>query len=166
MPQPGRMIQRRLLSIYIAIGILGAFCTVLVSPFLWVVLVAHFHNLNTKADIRALNRAQTVFFREHERFAESIQELDVSLRDRDMVSSVYSTHPETDFVVNFVSSLENLGTSHKGAVKVVSTRLTAASTDAYEMVTIICAAEAPEAMPNPRYEKGQLICGEGTIQVE
>lgn len=143
----------------------------LISPLLLVLIVSWLHDLTVKKDVTALNRAQEAYFLEHQQFADSVEKLNINLQDQYMIYSVYSTQQDGNAVFNYAISLENLVTSHIGAVFATSEREVTpnAVEREFQTLVILCASNRSGRggpLERPTYHNGQLACAQGTTEIK
>ncbi|EDX73920.1 hypothetical protein MC7420_5800 [Coleofasciculus chthonoplastes PCC 7420] len=116
--------------------------------------------------VGSMNRAQQAYYLTEQSFSRNIHDLGLGIQ-AETESYTYSTQTTGKAAFNYAISRHDQVPSYVGAVFVVpATDVDAdAASDEITTVAILCEADTPGSIKPvvPTYQKGELVCGEGTI---
>jgi len=121
-----------------------------------------------KTYIGSMNRAQQAYYLTEQSFSSNIRDLGLGIKT-ETESYAYSTQITDNAAFNYGISRRDRVRSYVGGVFVVpATDVDAdAASDEITTVAILCEADIPGSIKPtaPTYQKGELACGEGTINL-
>jgi len=121
-----------------------------------------------KQYIGSMNRAQQAYYLDEQKFSGNIPDLGLGIKT-ETESYAYSTQITDNAAFNYGISRKDKVRSYVGGVFVVpATDVDAdAVSDKITTVAILCEANTPGSIQPaaPTYQKGELACGEGTIDL-
>lgn len=121
-----------------------------------------------KTYVGSMNRAQQAYYLDGQKFSGNISDLGLGIKT-ETESYAYSTQITDKAAFNYGISRKDKVRSYVGGVVVVpATDFYAdAASDAITTIAILCEADTPGSIkPSaPIYQKGELACGQGTIDL-